>query len=69
MCKIIKTTAHRSSRAWDQGPRSGFGQRGPFEKFATVSPISNPQVEALRQLRIKRGGRERRRMLLVWELR
>jgi len=28
----------------DQGPRSGFRQRSPFENFATVYPISYPLV-------------------------
>jgi len=35
--KLNKSIVHRSSRR-HQGPRLGFKQRGPFEKFTTFSP-------------------------------
>jgi len=45
-CKI-KPIAHGSrARERDQGQRSGLGQRGPFEKFVTVSTTRYGQVEA-----------------------
>ena len=37
---MIKTIVH------GQGPRSGFRQRGPLEKFATVFSTSYQQAEA-----------------------
>jgi len=43
---LVSHMSQRASRP-SQTPRSGFSQNVPFQKFATVSLTSHPQLEAV----------------------